>query len=304
MSDANGLLNGLNGATANLIKDTTTANFQNDVIAESRNQPVLVDFWAPWCGPCKQLGPILEKTVTEAKGAIKLVKMNTDDHPSVAGQLGIRSLPAVVAFVDGQPVDAFMGAVPESEVKAFIAKLGNKAGTDEIATALQAAEELLKAGDTVQAADIFAAILQNAPDTIAAVAGLATCLLESGEADKAKAILDTAPQDKKQDPLLSALYARIALGEQLKTLGDPIELKKRIDANPKDYQARFDLALIHNAQGERAKAADDLLDIMKAAPEWNDDGARKQLLQFFEFWGPMDEVTLSARRKLSSMLFS
>ena len=288
-----------------LVKDTTTAGFQADVIAESRNQPVLVDFWAPWCGPCKQLTPVIEKAVREAGGAVKLVKMNIDDHPAIAGQLGIQSIPAVIAFANGQPVDGFMGAVPESQVKEFIAKVGGPSNEEAaLAEVINAANELVEAGDFVQASEIFSSILQAAPDNVDAVVGLATCLLESGDAEKAREILAQLPADKQNEPAVRALEARLALADQVKLIGDPIELERRVQADPKDYQARFDLAQVRNAQGRREDAADELLFIMKSDREWNDDGARKQLLQFFEAWGNTDPVTLGARRKLSSLLFS
>lgn len=290
---------------ADLVKDTTTASFQADVIAESRKQPVLVDFWAPWCGPCKQLTPIIEKAVKEAGGAVKLVKMNIDDHPAIAGQLGIQSIPAVIAFVNGQPVDGFMGALPESKVKEFIAKVGGPSDAETaIAEAIAAANELVEAGDFVQASEIFSSILQAVPDNVDAAVGLATCLLESGDAEKAREILAQIPADKQNAPAVRALEARLALADQVKLIGDPIELEKRIQADPNDYQARFDLAQVRNAQGRREDAANELLFIMKASREWNDDGARKQLLQFFEAWGNTDPATLGARRKLSSLLFS
>ncbi|KAB2740030.1 thioredoxin [Brucella anthropi] len=288
-----------------LVKDTTTAGFQADVITESRNQPVLVDFWAPWCGPCKQLTPIIEKAVRDAGGAVKLVKMNIDDHPAIAGQLGIQSIPAVIAFVNGQPVDGFMGAVPESKVKEFIAKIGGPSDAEAaLAEAITAANELVEAGDFVQASEIFSSILHAVPDNVDAIVGLATCLLESGDAEKAREILAQLPADKQNAPVVRALEARLALADQVKLIGDPIALEKRIQADPKDYQARFDLAQVRNAQGRREDAASELLFIMKSDREWNEDGARKQLLQFFEAWGNADPATLGARRKLSSLLFS
>ncbi len=288
-----------------LVKDTTTAGFQADVITESRNQPVLVDFWAPWCGPCKQLTPIIEKAVRDAGGAVKLVKMNIDDHPAIAGQLGIQSIPAVIAFVNGQPVDGFMGAVPESKVKEFIAKIGGPSDAEAaLAEAITAANELIEAGDFVQASEIFSSILHAVPDNVDAIVGLATCLLESGDAEKAREILAQLPADKQNAPAVRALEARLALADQVKLIGDPIALEKRIQADPKDYQARFDLAQVRNAQGRREAAANELLFIMKSDREWNEDGARKQLLQFFEAWGNADPATLGARRKLSSLLFS
>ncbi len=288
-----------------LIKDTTTQRFSADVIQESRNQVVLVDFWAPWCGPCKQLTPVLEKVVTAAAGRVKLVKMNIDEHPAVAGQLGIQSIPAVIAFRDGQPVDGFMGALPESKVREFIDKVAGPAGPGaQIEAALAAAQQALEAGDAQMAADIYQEILSVAPDNLAAIVGLAGLLVDAGEFDAARSVLDTVPADKQADASVAGVKARIALAEQAAKLGDAGELLRRVEADPKDHQARFDLAMLHNARGERTEAADCLLAIMKADRAWNDDGARKQLLQFFEAWGMTDEATLAARRKLSALLFS
>ena len=292
-------------AAGSYITDTTTANFGKDVIEESRNQPVLVDFWAPWCGPCKQLTPVLEKVVNEAKGRVRLVKMNIDDHPSIAGQLGIQSIPAVIAFKDGQPVDGFMGAIPESQIAEFIKKVGGKnSAGNQVAEALAAAAEARGAGDVQTAADIYDAILEQAPETIEAIAGLGEVLFEAGDTEGAEAILARAPEDKKDAPPLAALRARIALAAQAASLGNPAEFERRLAANPADHQARFDLAMIQNAQGERTQAADNLLAIIKADRGWNDDGAKAQLLKFFEAWGMTDEATLAARRKLSSLLFA
>lgn len=291
-------------ATGAIIKDTTTADFQKDVLLESKKQPVLVDFWATWCGPCKQLGPVLEKVVTAAKGAVKLVKMDIDKHPAIPGQLGIRSVPAVIAFVDGRPVDGFMGAQPESEVKKFVAKLTGGEKEVAIEEALETAKQLRDNGDVTGAANLYAQVLQEAPDNIAAIGGFADLMLENGEIEQAKAILATAPDGKKDDPLLRKIEAQITLKEETAKLGDPLTLAKRIQDNPKDYQAQFDLALIRNAEGKRDEAADLLLTIMKADRAWNDDGARKQLLQFFDAWGAMDPATQASRRKLSSLLFS
>jgi putative thioredoxin len=293
------------GAEA-LIKETTTAAFSADVIAESRNQPVLVDFWAPWCGPCKQLTPVLEKAVKEAGGKVKLVKMNIDDHPAIAGQLGIQSIPAIVAFVNGQPVDGFMGALPESKVKEFIDKIGGpgQGKGAAIEEALAAAAELVTHADYDEANQLYAAILQEEPGNITAIAGLANCLIETGDIERAREVLNDAPEDKKNDAAFRAAEARLTLREQSAKLGDPKALEAKLAKDPNDYQARFDLAMIRNAEGRRTEAADQLLAIMKADRNWNDDGARKQLLQLFEAWGPMDEATLAARRKLSSLLFS
>ncbi|TKT82906.1 thioredoxin [Aquamicrobium sp. LC103] len=291
---------------ADVVKDTTTASFAADVIQESRRQPVLVDFWAPWCGPCKQLAPALEKVVQEARGRVKLVKMNIDEHPSIAGQLGIQSIPAVIAFRDGQPVDGFMGAIPESKIREFVDKVAgpDNSAQEDLAEALAAAEEARQAGDLATATQIFAAILQQAPDNVDAIAGLADTLFEAGNVDDAAEVLERAPADKADAPAIAAVRAKMALAEQASALGDAAELEQRLAADPKDHQARFDLALIQNAKGQRDEAADNLLAIMKADRTWQDDGARQQLLKFFDAWGMMDEATLAARRKLSSLLFS
>jgi putative thioredoxin len=288
---------------AGLIKDTSTAGFQADVLQESRKQPVLVDFWAPWCGPCKQLTPVLEKVVQAAGGRVKLVKMNIDDHPAIPGQLGIQSIPAVIAFKDGQPVDGFMGAIPESQVKAFIERIVGKGGPD-LAEAVKAAEEARAAGDPQAAAEIYTLVLEQEPENIAAIAGLADLLFDSGDNEAAKGVLEQAPEAKRNDPALAAVRARMKLAEQVSALGDPLALERRLVENPNDHQARFDLAMIQNAQGNRAAAADSLLAIVKADRSWKDDAARNQLLTFFEAWGMTDEATLAARRKLSSILFS
>jgi putative thioredoxin len=286
------------------IKDTTTAAFQADVIQESRNQPVLVDFWAPWCGPCKQLTPVLEKAVNEAGGAVKLVKMNIDDHPAIPGQLGIQSIPAVIAFKDGQPIDGFQGAVPESQIKEFIQRLGGGKQSPKIDEALQAASQAREAGDQQMAARIYSMVLEAEPDNADALGGMAEMLVEAGDIEAAKSVLDKAPEDKADAPAIATVRARIQLAEQAASLGDPAELERRLAENPKDHQARFDLAMIQNVLGERMAAADNLLHIVKTDRSWNDDGARAQLLTFFEAWGPTDEATLQARRKLSSLLFS
>ena len=292
-------------AGGSLVKDTTTAGFAADVIQESRNQPVLVDFWAPWCGPCKQLAPALEKAVAEAGGRVRLVKMNIDDHPSIAGQLGIQSIPAVIAFVDGQPVDGFMGAVPESRIREFIDKVSGPGGAEEaIAEALTAAADLRGEGDLQGAAQVYAAVLGDDPAELDAIAGLAETLLDAGDEANAREVLARAPQGKQDAPQFASVKARLALAEQVAELGDPAGLERRLAADPGDHQARFDLALIQNALGERDKAADNLLAIMKADRTWQDDGARLQLLKFFEAWGMTDEATLAARRKLSSLMFS
>ena len=287
------------------VKDTTTAGFAADVIQESRRQPVLVDFWAPWCGPCKQLQPALEKAVAAAGGRVKLVKMNIDDHPSIAGQLGIQSIPAVIAFKDGKPLDGFMGAIPESQIREFIGRVAGPGDAAlQIAEALTAAAEAKAAGDAQTAADIFDAVLAEQPDNLDAIAGLADLLFEAGDIEGCEELLARAPPEKREAPALAAIRTRITLAAQAAALGDPAPLERRLAENPKDHEARFDLAMIQNAMGLRSEAADSLLHIVKADRAWKDDGARAQLLQFFEAWGMMDEVTLATRRKLSSLLFS
>lgn len=291
-------------APADLIKDATTASFTADVIQESRKQPVLVDFWAPWCGPCKQLTPVLEKAVRAARGAVKLVKMNIDEHPSVAGQLGIQSIPAVIAFKNGQPVDGFMGAVPESQIDAFIKKLGGDSAKAELEEALAAASEARAAGDADTAMQIYQMVLQQDAESVDALAGLGELAFEAGDMEGAKSLLESVPETKAEAAPIAALRARITLAEEAESLGDSAALEKQLAENPKDHQARFDLAMIQNARGERDAAADNLLTIVRADRNWNEDGARAQLLKLFEAWGPVDDATLAARRKLSSLLFS
>ncbi|WP_279478918.1 thioredoxin [Aureimonas sp. SK2] len=293
-------------AAGDLVKDTTTANFSADVVRESRNQPVLVDFWAPWCGPCKQLTPVLERVVQAAGGRVKLVKMNIDEHPSIAGQLGVQSIPAVFAFVDGQPVDGFMGALPESEVKAFIDRLtaGRPApGGDPLAEALDQAGEFLKAGNAAQASQLFGAVLQHDPENARAAAGLAECYLAAGDTARAQSVADAMPPSVLDDPAFAAVKARLKLLEEVASLGDPAALRARLEADPDDHQARFDLALIAQGLGDRAEAADQLLEIVRRDRTFADDGARRKLLEFFEAWGPTDPATKDGRRKLSSLLF-
>ena len=285
-----------------LIKDATTASFSADVIAELARQPVLVDFWAPWCEPCKQLAPILEKTVKAAGGKVKLVKMNIDEHPEIPGRLGVRSIPAVIAFQRGQPVDGFMGALPEREVKGFIERLAGPIEDD--ADRLSEAEALAAAGDGEGAAELYAAILAEKPGDPAAVAGLAKFFIAAGEIESAKKVLASVAAGSERDTAIIAAKAALDLAEQAAAVGDSSELEQRIAANPEDHQARFDFAILLNAQNRREEAAAELLAIIKRDRAWNDDGARKQLLQFFDAWGPMDPATVSARKKLSTLLFS
>jgi putative thioredoxin len=290
-------------AAGDLIKDTTTRDFVKDVLEESKKQPVLVDFWATWCGPCKQLTPVLEKVVQSFKGKVKLVKMDIDKHPEIAGQLGIQSIPAVIAFDKGQGIDGFMGALPESQVKAFIDKLVGGKVSPDIAEILATADAALVEGDAAGAAQVYAQVLGAEPENLHALAGLARCAVETGDLEQAKAILGQVPADKANDKSVAAARAALELAEQAADLGPIHEFEHRLAQNPADHQARFDLAVALNAKGKREEATDHLLEIFRRDRNWNEDGARKQLVQFFEAWGPMDEATLAGRRKLSSLLF-
>jgi putative thioredoxin len=298
------------GATAaapaadGVIKDTTTQTFVKDVIEESRRQPVLVDFWAPWCGPCKQLTPVLEKVVRSAKGKVKLVKMNIDEHPAVAGQLGIQSIPAVVVFADGQPSDGFMGALPESQVVTFLERVTKGAFGGEEKDLLKAAETALAEGDATAAADIYARLLAEDPANVPAMAGLARCYVETGALEQAKQTLAMVPEAKRNDTAVAAARAALELAEQSQSLGPINELEAKVAANALDHQARFDLATALAGAGKRKEAVDHLLAIVKRDRKWNDDGARKQLVQFFDAWGPTDEATVDGRKRLSSILFA
>jgi putative thioredoxin len=286
-----------------LIKDTTTAGFRTDVIAESAKQPVLVDFWAPWCGPCKQLTPILEKAVRAAGGKVKLVKMNIDEHPQIAGHLGVQSIPAVFAFQRGQPVDGFMGALPESQIKAFIERLVGPVtgGLDEL---LEAAEATMAANGFAEAAEMFEAALQQEPQDPKARGGLARALVGLGDLAAAEDVLAEADASAARHAAITAARAALEVARQAADVGDLNELRRRLEADPSDHATRLDLAIALNAKGERAAAADALIEIIRLDRTWNEDGARKQLLQFFEAWGPMDPDTVAARRRLASLLYS
>jgi putative thioredoxin len=287
-----------------LIKETTTQAFVKDVIEESKRQPVLIDFWAPWCGPCKQLTPILEKVVRAAKGKVKLVKMNIDEHPAIPGQMGIQSIPAVIAFVNGQPADGFMGALPEGQVTAFIERLTKDKIGGGAQDLLAQAEAALAEGDAAAAAEIYAAVLAEEPGSVPAMAGLARAYFETGQVDKAKQTLAMVPEPKRNDAAVAAVRSAIELAEQAAALGPVTELEQKVAANPLDHQARFDLALALNSKGQREQALDQLIEIVRRDRKWNDDGARKQLVQLFEAWGPTDEATVAGRKRLSSILFA
>jgi putative thioredoxin len=292
-------------ATADaLVKETTTQTFVKDVIEESKRQPVLIDFWAPWCGPCKQLTPVLEKVVRAAKGKVKLVKMNIDEHPQIPGQMGIQSIPAVIAFVNGQPADGFMGALPESQVVAFLERLTKGSIGGEAKDLLKLADAALAGGDPAGAATLYAQLLAEDNANVPALAGLARCYVETGALDQARQTLAMIPDSKRNESAVAAAQAALQLAEQAKTLGPLTELEQKVAANPLDHQARFDLALALNDKGRRLDALEQLVTIIKRDRKWNDDGARKQLVQFFDAWGPTDEATIEGRKRLSSILFA
>ena len=293
---------------ADLIVDTTTQTFVKDVIEESKRRPVLVDFWAPWCGPCKQLTPTLEKVITAAKGKAKLAKMNIDEHPAIfqqlAQQMGIQSIPAVIAFANGQPIDGFLGALPDKQVTEFVERLIKDRVGDEGKDILVAADAALASKDYTAAADAYAQVLAQDNANVQALAGLARCYVGTGNIEQAQKTLEMVPDGKQNDPAVAAARAEIELTTQTKDLGSIADLEAKVAADPKDYQARFDLALAQNAKGDREAALDSLLEIVKRDRKWNDDGARKQLVQLFDAWGPTDEATVTGRRKLSSVLFA
>jgi putative thioredoxin len=297
-----------NGATpqaGDLIKDSDTKRFMADVIEASRKVPVLVDFWAPWCGPCKQLTPTLEKAVKQANGKVRLVKINIDENQQLAGQLRIQSIPTVYAFVDGQPIDAFMGALPESQVKQFIDRVGGQGSfAEELEAAVAAGREAVVEKDYATAAQIFAQVLQADREHVGALAGLARCQIETGDLDNAKATLALVPPAKASDPEVLSVKASLDLALNPVDLSEIGALARAVEKDAEDHQSRYDLAVALAGAGRREEALDHLLAIVRRKRDWNDEAARKQLVKFFEAWGPKDELTLQGRRKLSSILFS
>ncbi len=291
-------------ALKDLIKDSDTNNFSADVLEASKDVPVIVDFWAPWCGPCKQLGPAIEQAVTAAKGKVRLVKINVDENQQLAAQMRVQSIPAVFAFKDGRPVDGFMGALPQSQIEDFISKIAQLAPDDGVEDALAAAAAALDANDLLGAAQIYAKIIQHESGNTKAISGLAKCQISGGELELAEKTLSLTPTSKENDPDIISARASLELAKQPVDSAETASLKAAVEANPEDHQIRLDLALALNIEGERDIAMDHLFAIIETDRAWNDDAARKQLLQFFDAWGFADPASIAGRRRLSSLLFS
>jgi len=298
------------GAPAtDLVKDGADQTFMTDVIEASRETPVIVDFWAPWCGPCKTLAPALEKAVRGAKGKVKLVKINIDEHPGVAGQLGVKSIPAVFAFDRGRPVDGFMGAIPESQIRMFVEKLSNLGGPDPAAAdleeALREAAAALAEGDIGGAAQVYAAVLQADPENVKAIAGLARCYIAAGEIEQARDTLSMVPDDKSKDPDVQSARAAIELAGAAPAGGsDTAAFEAALKGNPNDHQARYDLAGALAARGDLEGAVNELLTIVEKDRDWNEGAARAQVLKIFEAAGLTSDISRNGRRRLSAILFS
>jgi len=288
-----------------MIVDASTATFMAEVVDASMQMPVLVDFWAPWCGPCKQLTPALESAVRKANGAVKLVKINVDESPEIAQQLRIQSIPTVYAFQNGQPVDGFQGAVPESEITALIERLGGAGGPSPIDQALEQADQLLDAGDHVQAGGIYQQVLQHDESNAAALAGFLKCIIADGRPEQAEQALEKVPEDLKADKQVQAVITQLELAKEgAKARAEMDTLRAKVEADPKDHRARIDLAAALYATDDREGAVDQLLESIRIDRKWEDEAARKQLLKYFEAMGNADPVTMDARRRLSSILFS
>ncbi|MEK9945865.1 MAG: thioredoxin [Alphaproteobacteria bacterium] len=295
---------GAAAAAPDLIKDSDSQNFMADVIEASQEVPVIVDFWAPWCGPCKQLGPTIEKVVKAAQGKVKLVKINIDDSPEIAQQLRIQSIPAVFAFHQGQPVDAFVGAQPESQVRAFVEKLAGGIGPSPVDEALEAAQAALDGGEVAAAGNLFGQVVQADPGNPEAIGGLARCYILNQDLDHARQTLDLTPEEHKEHAAIVAAQSALALAEQASNAGDPTELRQAVEADPANHQARYDLAIALMGNGDNEGAIDQLLEILKKGADWNEGAAKTQLLKIFEALGPTDDLTKSGRRRLSAILFS
>jgi putative thioredoxin len=290
-----------------LVKDVSEANFMAEVVEASNEVPVIVDFWAPWCGPCKTLGPALEQAVIEARGAVKMAKINVDENQMIAGQMRVQSIPTVYAFFKGQPIDGFQGALPGSEVKAFVERVVKAAGGDAsggLDEAAEMAEEMLANGEIEDAAQTFSAILGEDPNHAVAYGGLVRCYIAMGQVDQAEAVLNGAPAEIAKSAPLEAAFAQIQLARQAENAGPLAELQQAVQADPANAQARFDYALALNANGQTAEAVDALLELFRLDREWNDGAAKTQLFTIFDALKPNDPIVLNGRRRLSSMIFA